>query len=88
MPPWETIYNALMHPHPFSITDYSSWPINMALIAVFLVLLLLMLRRLPMMYVIYAAIMILFPLCTGNINSIQIALPHCLSVQILLPVGA
>lgn len=86
MPPWETVIQALQHPVGFSITDWNAWPSGMLAIALFTLLFFFMLRRLPGIYVVYAAVMILFPLGTGRIASVDRFYLVVFPAQVLLAI--
>ena len=69
--PWRTIGHALLHPTAISAFEWNFWPLNMLMIAVFLLFTIWAFRRLPLIYAIYTFVMVVMPLCTGSINSIS-----------------
>jgi hypothetical protein len=63
--------NALRHPHPPNPLDWNFWLLNMIMILAFLACIVWSLRKLPMIYTLYAFVMVLMPLSTANINSVS-----------------
>src|SRR5450759_668456 len=69
--PWQLLANALRHPHPPNPLDWNFWLLNMIMILAFLACIVWSLRKLPMIYTLYAFVMVLMPLSTANINSVS-----------------
>jgi Mannosyltransferase (PIG-V) len=69
--PWQLLVNALSHPRPPDAMDWNFWLLNIIVIIVFLGFTLWSWRRLPMIYTLFMAVMVLMPLTTASINSIS-----------------
>jgi len=69
--PWQLLANALSHPQPPDSLDWNFWLLNIIVIFVFLGFIAWSLRRLPMIYTLYALVMVLMPLSTASINSMS-----------------
>jgi hypothetical protein len=83
--PWTTVWNAVTHPvWPFAVTDWSAWPLSLAAIVLVLVLLIPIAWKLPSIYTIYTLTMLLVPLATGTVNSVDRYYLVIFPVQILL----
>jgi hypothetical protein len=69
--PWQLLADAITHPHAPDALDWNFWLLNISIIFVFLGFTLWSLCRLPMMYTLYTAVMVLMPLSTASVNSVS-----------------
>src|SRR5262249_17212747 len=69
--PWQLLANAFSHPRPPDAMDWNFWLLNIIVIIGFLGFTLWSWCRLPMIYTLYMAVMVLMPLTTASINSIS-----------------
>ncbi len=69
--PWRLLIFSLRHPLLGDPMNWNFWLLNMVMVVAFFIFTYWSFRRLPMIYALYTLFMVLLPLCTSALNSVD-----------------
>jgi len=82
--PWTTLLHSLAHPAPASGLAWDFWPLNNVLAVLCLLAVLAAFRRLPVSLALYLLVTVVYPLCSGSMQSLGRYYLAAFPVSILL----